>query len=73
MAITPKEKELTAVGISVAAGCEPRSSYHLKEIREDCASANEIKQAVADNLCMRKSSTEIMEDYALVRLDEREV
>ncbi len=23
MAITPKEKELTAVGISVAAGCEP--------------------------------------------------
>ncbi len=51
-AITPKEKELSAVGISVAAGCEPRSSYYL---------------------CMRKTFTEIMEDYALVCLDEREV
>ena len=50
MAITVKEKELAAVGISVASGCKPCTNYHVKAVREAGASDEEIKQAVADAL-----------------------
>jgi AhpD family alkylhydroperoxidase len=63
MAITAKEKELAAVGISVAAGCKPCTDFHLRKVRESGASDAEIKQAI------RRSATDIMETYSLAHLE----
>ena len=71
MAITVKEKELAAVGISVASGCKPCTNYHAKAVREAGASDEEIKQAVADALSVRKSATDFMKVHALARLGQK--
>ena len=68
MAITAKEKELVAVGISVATGCKPCTDYHFKAVRKVRASDEEIRQAVFDALSVRESATKIMEAYALAHL-----
>ena len=65
-----REKELVAVGISVAAGCRPCTDYHLAAVRKAGASDEEIKQAVADAVSVRRSATEIMAGYALAQLGE---
>lgn len=65
MVLTPEEKELVAVGISVAAGCRPCTSYHLKQVRKTGATEDEIRQAVVDALCVRNSATEIMRRHGL--------
>ncbi len=70
MTITVKEKELAAVGISVASGCKPCTNYHVKAVREAGASDEEIKQAVADALSVRKSATDFMKVHALARLGQ---
>jgi len=70
MTITTKEKELAAVGISVASGCEPCTNYHVKAVREAGASDEEIKQAVADALRVRKSATDFMKTHALALLGQ---
>lgn len=72
MPITPKERELAAVGVSVASGCKPCTNYHIKAVREAGASDDEIRQAVADALRVRARATEIMEGHALSRLGEVE-
>ncbi len=68
MALRLKEKELACVGISVVTGCKPCTDYHVKAAREARASDEEIKQAVADALAVRRGATEIMEGYALAKL-----
>ncbi len=70
MAITVKERELAAVGISVASGCKPCMNYHVKMVRKAGASDEEIEQAVADALSVRKSATEFMQAHALARLGQ---
>jgi len=70
MSITIMEKELIAVGISVAAGCKPCTDYHLKAVRRAGASDDEVEHAIADALAVREDATRIMEDYALGRLGE---
>lgn len=70
MAISVKEKELTAVAISVVTGCKPCTDYHIKAVRKAGASDDEIRQAVADALSVRQSATAIMERYALAYLGE---
>ena len=70
MAITVREKELAAVGISVASGCKPCTNYHLKSAREAGASDEEIKLAVAGALSVRKSATDCMKAHALARLGQ---
>ena len=70
MAITVKETELAAVGISVATGCKPCTNYHVKAVREAGASDEEIKQAVADALSIRKSASDFMKAHALARLGQ---
>jgi AhpD family alkylhydroperoxidase len=71
MAITAKEKELVAVGISVATGCKPCTDYHFKAVRKARVSDEEIRQAVADALSVRESATKVMEAYALAHLGEK--
>lgn len=70
MAISTKEKELIAVGISVASGCKPCTDFHVKAVRKTRAADDEIKQAVANALAMRRAATAIMERHALAHLDE---
>jgi len=71
MAITSKEKELAAVGISIATGCMPCTDFHVKKVREFGASDAEIKQAITDALSVRREAAEIMEAYGLARLEGR--
>jgi AhpD family alkylhydroperoxidase len=70
MVISVTEKELAAVGISVASGCKPCTNYHVKAVREAGASDEEIKQAVADALSIRKSASDFMKAHALARLGQ---
>lgn len=59
-ALTQKEKELVAVGTSIAAGCQPCTAHHFKAARAAGASEEEIRQAVDGALCVRNSATKIM-------------
>jgi len=67
MALTLTEKELVAVGTSVAAGCKPCTHYHLREVRKTEASDAEIRQAIAQAAQVRRDATEIMEGHGLER------
>jgi AhpD family alkylhydroperoxidase len=71
MAITSKEKELAAVGISIATGCMPCTDFHVTKVREFGASDTEIKQAMTDALSVRRGAADIMEAYGLARLEGR--
>jgi AhpD family alkylhydroperoxidase len=68
MAISAREKELTAVGVSVASGCKPCTDYHVKAVHKAGASDEEIKQAVASAVAVRERTTQIMQARALTRL-----
>lgn len=68
MALTLEEKELVAVGVSVAAGCKPCTSYHMQQVRKTEASDAEIRQAIAQAARVRRDATQIMQAHALERL-----
>lgn len=68
MALTPKEKELAAVGISVAAGCRPCTNYHVREVRKAEATDQEIRQAIENAVRIRKDATDAMEGQGLRHL-----
>lgn len=68
MAISAKEKELAAVGISVATGCKPCTDFHVKKVREVGASDTEIERAMNDALAVRRRAAEDMESYAFARI-----
>jgi len=65
MSLTMLEKELVAVAISVAAGCRPCTTYHLKEVRRAGATDADIGKAVAGAVCVRTSATDGMRRHAL--------
>ena len=71
VAITPKEKELVAVGISVAAGCKPCTDHHVAVVRKARATDEEIRQAANDALVVRRSAADIMQSHALYSLWSR--
>lgn len=62
--LSQKEKELVAVGASVAAGCIPCTQYHVKEVKAAGATMEEITQAVDAALCVKGSTRGIMEKVA---------
>ena len=64
MTISPKEKEVVAVGISVAAGCRPCTDHHVTVARKARATDEDIRQAVTDALAVRRKAAEIMEAHA---------
>jgi AhpD family alkylhydroperoxidase len=66
--LSQKEKELVAVGASVAAGCIPCTEYHLKEVRAAGATVEEITQAMDAALCVKGSTRGIMEQVAYTAL-----
>ena len=72
--MTPREKELVAIGISVAAGCKPCTDHHVAVARKARASDEEIRQAAVDAFVVRRHAADIMEAYALAHLgEERDV
>jgi AhpD family alkylhydroperoxidase len=62
--LTQKEKELVAIGASIAAGCQPCTEHHFKAVREAGATEAEIRRAVDAALCVRNSATKIMTELA---------
>jgi AhpD family alkylhydroperoxidase len=62
--LSQKEKELVAVGASVAAGCLPCTQYHVKEVKAAGATVEEITHAVDAALCVKGSTRGIMEKVA---------
>lgn len=64
MELALKEKELVAVGISVASGCKPCTSFHVKAARRAGAPDEDILRATTVALSVRTSATEIMQSYA---------
>jgi AhpD family alkylhydroperoxidase len=65
MSLTIKEKELTAVGASLAAGCKSCTDYHFKKVRGAGASDEEIKKAMTDAIAVRDEARKIMEWHGL--------
>jgi AhpD family alkylhydroperoxidase len=58
--LTEKEQELIAVGASIAAGCQPCTTYHFRAARIAGADDEEIHQAVSNALRVRHSATRVM-------------
>lgn len=69
--MTPKERELVAIGISLAAGCKPCTDHHVKVARKARATDDEIRQVMDDALGVRRRAVDIMEAYALAHLGEK--
>ena len=66
--LTQKEKELVAIGASIAAGCQPCTTHHFEAVRQAGATESEIRQAVDAALGVRHSATEIMTGLAEMHL-----
>jgi AhpD family alkylhydroperoxidase len=62
--LTRKEKELVAIGASIAAGCQSCTAHHFKAVRQAGATEAEIRQAVDAASCVRNSATKIMTGLA---------
>jgi AhpD family alkylhydroperoxidase len=65
MTVDGKEKELAAVGISVATGCKPCTDFHVEAARKAGASDREIERAMVVALSIRQRATDVMEAYAI--------
>jgi len=65
MPLSAKERELVAVGISLAAGCKTCTNFHFKKVRGAGASDEEIEQAMTDAIAVRDKAKRIMEWHGL--------
>lgn len=63
--VTNKEKELVYFGASVAAGCRPCTRFHIKKVREEGATDEEVERAVSVAVGVRDAARNIMETQAL--------
>lgn len=70
MSITPQEKELAAVGISIAAGCKPCTDFHMKAVREAGADDAAVRESVEQAAALRVAASGIMRAYGLAHLGE---
>jgi len=70
MSMTPQEKELAAVGISIAAGCKPCTDFHMKAVREAGADDAAVRESVEQAAALRVAASGIMRAYGLAHLGE---
>lgn len=68
MPITKLEKELAAVGISLASGCKPCTDFHMKVVREAGAEVPAVRDAVEQAAAVRAAANGIMYAYGLAHL-----
>ena len=73
MTLTLKERELVAVGISVAAGCKPCTDYHFKIARKAKATDAEIRGALTNAISVRRDALRVMENYGLDHLGNTDI
>jgi AhpD family alkylhydroperoxidase len=59
-----KEKELIAVAVSVAAGCEPCIQHHVKAAKEAGGQPEELRRMVETALSVRERATQRMSAVA---------
>jgi len=57
-------KELTAVGASIAANCQPCFEYHTDEARESRATAQEIMDAIEVGKLVGRGAAAKMDAFA---------
>jgi AhpD family alkylhydroperoxidase len=62
--LSEKEKELIAVGASVAAGCRPCTAHHVRAAREAGACPRGVAVVVETALAVRESATRAMDAWA---------
>ena len=62
--LTQKEKELVAIAASIASGCVPCTTHHIKAVREAGASEAETLGATRIALDVRDNATEVMAEVA---------
>lgn len=62
--LTPKEKELIAVGASIASGCQQCADYHFVKVFDEGATVDEVKRAVHDASEMIAFASEVMQHKA---------
>lgn len=62
--LTQKEKELVAVAASIASGCLPCTTQHIKLARETGASEREVLRSIYIASDVRDNATEIMAEAA---------
>jgi len=67
--MSPKDKELIATAVSVAAGCEPCTKHHIKAARDVGASAHELETMVNIAIGVRERATRKMHGVAWAELD----
>lgn len=70
MSLNPKEEGLVAVGISIAAGCRPCTDHHLGKVAELGATPDEIRQTLADALCVKRNAADLIDAQVLTHLDD---
>ena len=70
MTLRLKERELAAVGASIAAGCKPCTDYHVKAARAAKLDDHEIRQAINEAVGVRQDALEVMKAYGLQHLGE---
>ncbi|NIR30192.1 MAG: hypothetical protein GWN84_12950 [Gammaproteobacteria bacterium] len=70
MTITVRERELAAVGISVAAGCKPCTDYHVRAARKARVPDDRIRRAIVNALEVRRGAAAIMTAYAMAHVEE---
>lgn len=61
--IDEKEKEIAAIAISVAAGCKPCTSFHVKAARKKGVSNEHIRSAMELALSVRSHATKVMKGF----------
>lgn len=57
------QKELVAIGASVAAHCQPCLKYHVAKAKEVGADAEDIRQAIATGKMVSKGAGDNMDAY----------
>lgn len=68
MTLNPKEKGLAAIGISIAAGCRPCTDHHLGKAAELGATPDDIRQTLADALCVKRNAADLIDAQVLTHL-----
>jgi AhpD family alkylhydroperoxidase len=66
-----KEKELIALAVSIAAGCQPCTAHHVKVANEVGATETEISAAIENALNVRISATKIMAEIAYANQSDK--
>ncbi len=69
MVMTPKERELVAVGVSVAVGCWTCTNFHTREAHTVGAAEADIRRAIVRAVEIRRTAANMIEAHAIARLE----